>query len=110
MSALYGLLDPDEVVSPYDVTLKDIAPIDRAAWLLSVAHELVNRMGVACEPRELIVEIHAGADYAEPLHEVLRAVGFRPARPLEGLGIGAQMAWYKRPPYEPGRTAPWAPR
>ena len=112
LSAQFGLWRSNQELSPvmgtcsevpYDVTMDDLSPADRAAWATSVAHKLVeelwepfNRNETACplDPGELTVEIHAGADYWHPLAEILRSVGVNVELPCEGLGIGEQLALY----------------
>lgn len=96
LSAKLGLLDPNQFVAPYDQTLSDLAPIDRSAWALGVAQALLDELEDDDDPRELVVEIHAGAAYVKQLGPVLEAIGARVELPLKGLGIGEQLAWYKQ--------------
>ena len=95
LSAKYGVIPPDDVVSPYDVTISDLSPIDRAAWTTGAATMLFDQMSDDTYPSRTVVEIHAGSVYAVPLGGVLRTVGFDVRLPLSGKGIGQQLSWYK---------------
>jgi hypothetical protein len=84
LSAKYGLVRPDAVIEPYDLTLKDMPIGPRRLWARQVL--------AALETAGLIDEqfyLHAGDKYREFLEPRLRAVV-----PLEGLGIGRQLQWY----------------
>lgn len=94
VSAKLGLVCPDQVVQPYDLTMSGLSPLDRSAWALSVARELLDVTPDGADLRSACVEIHAGADYAENLRDVLRAVGLSVDWPVEGMEIGEQMRWY----------------
>ncbi len=100
VSAKYGLLSGHTLVKPYDLTIKDLSALDRVCWPLVVIQQLLSEFTEPFEPRRLLVEIHAGDDYAELLSAVLGAIGINFSRPLRGLSQGAQMAWYKNPPLE----------
>ena len=82
LSALHCLLNPDEVIEPYDVTLD---PTD-GEWADQVVAQL--RADLADVERPLLVVL-AGSRYRTILdqspwpHEV----------PMRGLGIGQQLAW-----------------
>lgn len=96
-SAKYGLLQPDTVINPYDTKLTDLCPADRAAWFLSVSHALVDLLDDEDDLKQCRIEIHAGAEYCLPLTRVLYSIGLTSVgNPLEGLGIGEQLACYKQ--------------
>src|SRR5207302_11326497 len=42
------------------------------------------------------IEIHAGVHYVTPIRSLLAIKGATVELPLEGLGIGEQLAWYKQ--------------
>ncbi len=106
VSAKHGLVGFEEWVEPYDLTIDDLDPVARAAFYPAVVISLLEALwpdtgdagagtyhGVRIA--EVRIELHMGADYAEPLLEVLRAIGFRAVSwPVRGLGIGEQRAWY----------------
>jgi hypothetical protein len=96
VSALYGLVRPHERIKPYDTTIDELAHLDRAAWPIVVAHELLNGLDDDARVADRVVEIHAGENYARALKLVLEAVGFTVRWPVEGLGIGEQLALYAR--------------
>lgn len=85
LSAKYGLVNPDEEIAPYDLTLTDLNRHDRDLWGSHVRRSLRN---VGAWDREIV--FLAGAEYA-------RAVSGAPAVkfPLQGLGIGERLRWFK---------------
>jgi hypothetical protein len=96
VSAKAGLLHPTQVLAPYDLTMRDLPAIERAAWSLAVIKAVLDevpddnvRLG------DVVLELHLGADYAEPLIEVAKAIGLSWDWPVEGLGIGQQRKWYR---------------
>lgn len=95
VSAKYGLIEPETGLAPYDLTITDLKPVDRAAWCLSVAHRLLDELGDDAELRKIPIELHMGEEYADQLYDVLLATGFSPSRPVRGMGIGEQLGWYK---------------
>lgn len=103
LSAKYGCWAPTIALKPYDQTLLDMSPAEIAAWHTGVAMRLVEELWEPFNvkvsdnpflPSEFTVEIHAGTDYCHPLAEILTAVGINVETPLQGLGIGEQLAWY----------------
>jgi hypothetical protein len=89
LSARFGLLDPAEVVEPYDVYLGDRSPSYRTAWGEWVVAQLAERVPLD----GLDVEVHAGDAYCAPLREPLRRAGARLSEPLAGLRQGERLAW-----------------
>lgn len=94
VSAQHGLIGPDVVIDSYDASMEDLAEVDAAGWALGVVQALLSELDDFAPLKLCRIEIHAGADYAEPLQRVLNAIGISAARPVEGLGIGEQLAWY----------------
>jgi hypothetical protein len=90
LSAKFGLLDPTEVVAPYDVYLADQPPQYRTAWGAWVVAQLGLRQSLA----GAVVEVHAGRAYCEPLIAPLAAAGATLVEPLAGLSQGRRLAWY----------------
>lgn len=84
LSAFHGVVDPDAWLTPYNCTLSDMTAADRAQWAQRTAAEL--------EPhRHRKITVLAGKHYAAALE------GFpNVSRPLEGLGIGEQLAALKQ--------------
>src|SRR5688500_17977583 len=62
LSALHGLVGPDEVVAPYDCSLLGSSAADRRAWtqrILSSIDEVLGDVG------GVMFEVHAGAAYRD---------------------------------------------
>lgn len=87
LSALYGLLAPEKVVAPYDLTIATMAPGQRAEWGRVVAAQL--RTALAGRP--VTLQLLAGRSYRDPL--VPHLDGYTIEVPMAGLGIGQQIAW-----------------
>jgi hypothetical protein len=88
LSAKYGLLHPDAMVGPYEVTLNAMTIAQRRAWAAVVSRDL-EQLAV---PGKRIV-ILAGARYREFLVPALERHGVHVDIPLMGLGIGKQLHW-----------------
>jgi hypothetical protein len=88
LSARFGLVHPDQVLAPYDLSLRQITAAERAAWGDRVAVELTDRF-----PAGTVLWLHAGALYRAAIAPV---VAHQVRAPLAGLGIGQQLAWYRR--------------
>ena len=88
LSALHGLLDPNTILHPYDLSLRQLSAREREAWGNRVAVELTDRF-----PAGTVLWFHAGALYREAIAPV---VAHQVRYPLAGLGIGEQLAWYRR--------------
>jgi DGQHR domain-containing protein len=88
LSARHGLVDPDQVIAPYDVSLSGLNRGDRQAWADLVVEQLWRRGLLGSGHRFLL---HAGADYADLLAARLGA-----EQPLRGLAIGQRLAWYRQ--------------
>jgi len=92
LSAKHGLLHPDEVIEPYDVSLEGSSAAESRAWADRVGPRLVElcrAFGVST------VEVHAGEAYTPTrLRRILEGAGISIDRPLEGMRIGEQKAWY----------------
>jgi Family of unknown function (DUF6884) len=84
LSAKHGLLDPDDVIDPYDLSLKRLDKEERRSWAKRVLEQIDDRA-----LNDAMFYIHAGDRYAEHLEPQLPS-----QRPLKGLGIGKQLAWY----------------
>jgi hypothetical protein len=92
LSALHGLLHPDEIVAPYNVTLKNESAARRRAWSQGVLQALRSRTVVE---RGDVVEIHTGADYRDfGLTDGLRAMGVEVVNPTAGMKLGVQLRFY----------------
>jgi hypothetical protein len=90
LSAKFGLLDPGEVIRPYDVYLGHQSVRYRTAWGAWVVAQLGERHDLS----GAVVEVHAGRAYTEPLRAPLAAAGAALIEPLSGLRQGERLAWY----------------
>jgi hypothetical protein len=88
LSARHGLVQPDQVLAPYDLSLRRLTTAERQAWGDQVAVELTDRF-----PAGTVLWFHAGGLYRAAIAPV---VAHRVRAPLAGLGIGQQLAWYRR--------------
>jgi len=82
-SALYGLLQPDDVVDSYDRHAKDVD--NPEAWAAEIADDLA-----AAVPDSAVVEVLGGKRYADPLTPELEERGFEVHEPLRGQRIGTR--------------------
>lgn len=93
LSALHGLVDPDQELEPYDVTLKDATAAQRRAWSQAVLKDLVSRAGVRAGD---VVEIHAGVEYRGfGLVDGLERMGVVVEVPAAGMRQGQQLQFYR---------------
>ncbi len=93
LSADHGLVSPDEVLAPYDVTLKTAGRQERRRWSAGVLTALAEHLRPTNGD---VLEIHAGAEYRDfGLIDGLRAWGCTVDIPTEGMGIGRQLQFYK---------------
>lgn len=94
LSAGYGLVDPDEEIDSYDVSLLDMSTPERRAWSANVLAALDERFGSLAG---WTVEIHAGQEYRESgLRRGLIDRGAAVSVPLERLSLGEQISWYQQ--------------
>jgi len=94
LSAKYGLLPLDEVIAPYDVTLKNATPTQRHLWAAQVLSDLQERHGRVLQGVEF--EFHAGEAYRRELWPMLEAAGARCESPVAGLKIGERLRFYQQ--------------
>jgi uncharacterized HhH-GPD family protein len=90
LSAEYGLVRPDEWISPYDLNLADTSREYRGAWGQWVAARLVRLLGPL---RGIRIQVVAPADYAAPIRSQLEQLGAEVVEPLRGLRQGEQLGW-----------------
>jgi hypothetical protein len=91
LSAKYGLLAPERVVEPYELTLNKMPKPDRDAW----AGKVKSQLG-AVLPSDAEVLLLAGTRYREELEPYLRERGHTVIVPLRGLSMGRQLSWLNR--------------
>lgn len=82
LSTLHGVVPPEQVLAPYDVTLAHLPAGQRRQWAQRVRSQL--------NPDVRYVVL-AGERYCGWIDG-----SFDVWRPLRGMGIGQQLAWLKR--------------
>ncbi len=82
LSAKYGLLLPDDVIDPYDLTLNKMPIDERQQWSEKVLEQMKKKLYL-----DEIDEVffHAGKRYRELLIPTLEGMGKKCLVPLEGL-------------------------
>lgn len=88
LSAEYGLLYPDDVVAPYDRTLKQMSAPERRSW-----GERVQRQLEVLPLEDKTVVLLAGRPYREPVMDYLRSRARDVKVPMENLPQGRQLQW-----------------
>lgn len=86
LSARYGLLDPLQVIAPYNDYLGKMTKDQRTAWADKVTQQ-IRAKGLHAQA----VTFLAGSLYAEPLAPIFTHA----MRPLAGKGIGQQLSYLK---------------
>jgi hypothetical protein len=88
LSAKYGLIEPGQVIEPYELTLNNLSVTDRRRWAVRV-HEQLEAL--AERPRKVVML--AGARYREFVEPYLKSIDIEVEVPMEGLRIGEQLSW-----------------
>lgn len=88
LSALHGLVDPQEVIKPYEYTLNGKGVRERRAWAEGILPELLP---LATKFGRVV--FFAGERYREFLQEPLLRQGVEVDVPMRGLSFGQQLAW-----------------
>ena len=97
LSARYGLVAPDQVIDPYDLTLNSMKVADRKAWAMRVLQQLRGK-----SLSEKRVVLFAGRRYHEFLVEPLQQQGLKVELPMQHLRLGEQLSWLSRHAITPG--------
>lgn len=98
LSAEYGLVDPEQVLAPYDRQLAKMPAAERGQWGRRVLRDLFLLLdpGRGLSANGARVVFLAGASYWSPLAFRLEDNGAQVETPLQGLGIGEQLHWLTR--------------
>ena len=91
LSAKYGLVEPDQVIEPYNETLNEKSIDERREWSRKVVRELQPHC-----PAGTSVAFLAGEKYREFIAPALSELGCRVEVPMEGFGIGEQLHWLSK--------------
>jgi hypothetical protein len=87
LSAKHGLLDPSQAIEPYEMTLNTMDSPTRQKWARRVLCQIADNI-----PTGKVI-ILAGRRYREFLRSPMQDRGYSVEVPMEGLGIGQQLAW-----------------
>jgi len=88
LSAKYGLLDPDETIEPYDLTLKGASKQFKSEWANRVDEQIRNSIY-----REKHLIVLAGDDYYAPLIEAGMNKPLNFFAPMQGLSLGNRLTF-----------------
>ena len=88
LSAKYGLVHPDQVIEPYDLTLNGMGVADRRRWSDTVMSQLQPHLNGVNE-----VVFLAGRSYCKYLKPQLVKRGVAVLDPMKGLQIGRRLSW-----------------
>ncbi len=91
LSAEYGLVEPSQVIEPYELHLASTSRAYRATWGEQVVEDLASKLGDLSGKH---VEVHAGAAYLDTIRGGLAVAGATVIEPLAGLTMGERLAWY----------------
>jgi len=89
LSAMHGLIEPDQIIEPYDVTLARMNASEVTAWGLKVLGQI---MDTDLSQGGVELFLHAGRLYRHPF--ALPSAYIPITVPLLGMGIGQQLGWY----------------
>lgn len=88
LSSRYGLIEPNQIIAPYEFTLNSLGVAERRAWAADV---LARLLPIAKNYRQVV--IFAGQRYREFLVGPLKDLGLDVTVPMEGLRLGEQLSW-----------------
>lgn len=91
LSAKHGLLHPEQLVEPYELTLKLLSAADRKLWSGRV-YEMMEDAGLL-KPASHFIWL-AGRDYSQELGRLLKP--YRQTDPLMGLRMGNRLKWLRK--------------
>ena len=90
MSAKYYLVDPEQKLSYYEMYLPKQNKEYKKEWGVIVSEQLIIP-----NEEKVEIDIFAGMEYRKYLVPLLETRGFKVNVPLQGLGIGSQLKWFK---------------
>lgn len=88
LSAKYGLLDPNETIEPYDLTLKGASRQFKSEWADKVDQQIRNSI----DPRKHLI-VMAGDDYYTPLTDAGIKNPLKFSVPMRGLSLGKRLVF-----------------
>ena len=91
LSAKHGLVGSDQILEPYDLTLKGRPIEERRAW----AREVADAIGTDVGMQDHLILL-AGGTYSGALAPLLEADGRTVSLPLTGMAMGERLAFLNR--------------
>lgn len=91
LSAKYGLVHPEQVIEPYNLTLNSMGVADRRLWSERVMAQIQPHLNDVSS-----VVFLAGQKYRELLELEVASLGVAVQVPMKGLSIGRQLNWLDR--------------
>lgn len=91
LSAKHGVLECDEPIDPYDLTLKTMKSAERAAWGERVGTQLKKMLNPGDK-----AAMYCGKDYLSPLRSNLADLNVIVERPLGDLSLGSRLSLLKK--------------
>jgi cytoplasmic iron level regulating protein YaaA (DUF328/UPF0246 family) len=88
LSAKYGLLSPDDMIEPYEQTLKTMKTAERRTWARGVLSALRQNCDLDADTFVFL----AGDAYRQNLVTHIKHYTV----PMEGLAFGKQLQWLER--------------
>jgi cytoplasmic iron level regulating protein YaaA (DUF328/UPF0246 family) len=88
LSAKYGLLQPNTLIEPYNVSIMDLKKDEIVKWSERITKQLL-------EYPVTQVDVFAGSKYRQYLLPLLEKCNIVFRVPLKGLGIGQQLKYFK---------------
>lgn len=90
LSAKHYLLNPCDVIAPYDLSLNNMSAKYRLLWAKIVIRQICSQY-----PTCNHITLLAGNKYTENLSVFIKNAQIKTTQPLAGLGIGQQLAKLK---------------
>lgn len=87
-----GLLLPEDIMDPYDVSIKTFSHHQREEW----AQKVIEQFSEYETSTDILVCLHGGSVYRKHLEPQLNRFNYIYEVPLKGLGIGEQLSWYQK--------------
>lgn len=92
LSAKYGLLELDQQIEPYELTLNIMNKKQRKEW--------ANKVLMQCKDKDISFDEEAVFLCGEKYREFLMKEFKNSTAPLKHMGIGEQLAFYKKEIYK----------
>lgn len=91
LSAKHGLLNLDDKIDPYELSIKSLSKPERSQWASKVGGKL--RQVVSAKDT---VHLLAGREYYKPLIQHFKDIGCTVSYPLQGKSLGNRVSWLRK--------------